>query len=121
MPGIVDEMEVALRSLGLENERISIRMTGCPNGCARPYQSEIGLVGRSGTKYSIYLGGSTLGTRLNLPFQDLVPREQIVPLLKKVFSHFKESRSASESFGDYCHRMGIEKLCETAGVEAVKH
>jgi sulfite reductase (ferredoxin) len=121
LPGIVDEMEVALRTLGLDNERISIRMTGCPNGCARPYQSEIGLVGRSGTKYSVYLGGSTLGTRLSLPFQDLVPREQIVPLLKRVLEHFNSQRASGESFGDYCHRLGTEKLCELAGVAPIKH
>lgn len=121
LPGIVDRLEPELKELGLENERISIRMTGCPNGCARPYQSEIGIVGRSGDKYTIYLGGSTMGDRLNVTFQDLLPREQIVPLLKKVLGQFKSDRGAGESFGDYCNRMGTEKLCAIAGVQAPKH
>jgi sulfite reductase (ferredoxin) len=121
LPGIVDSLEPELRTLGLENERISIRMTGCPNGCARPYQSEIGIVGRSGDKYTLYLGGSTLGDRLNTTFQDLVPRDQIVPLLKKVLAQFKQGAKSGESFGDYCHRLGNEKLCAIVGVPAPKH
>jgi sulfite reductase (ferredoxin) len=121
LPGFVDALEPELKALGLENERISIRMTGCPNGCARPYQSEIGIVGRSGEKYTIYLGGSTLGQRLNTTFQDLVPRDQLVPLLKKVLVQFKQDRANGESFGDYCHRLGNEKLCAIAGVVAPKH
>jgi len=121
LPGIVDKLEPELKALGLEEERISIRMTGCPNGCARPYQSEIGLVGRSGEKYTIYLGGSTLGQRLSTTFQDLVPRGQIVPLLKSILTQFKLDRMSGESFGDYCTRMGNEKLCGIAGVPLPKH
>lgn len=121
LPGIVDTLEPELKALGLENERISIRMTGCPNGCARPYQSEIGIVGRSGEKYTVFLGGSTLGQRLNTTFQDLVPRDQIVPLLKKVLTQFKSDRGSGESFGDYCNRLGNEKLCAIAGVPLPKH
>ncbi len=75
LPGLVNALGTELEALGLAEERISIRMTGCPNGCARPYQSEIGIVGRSGDKYTVFLGGSTLGTRLSVLFQDLVPRE----------------------------------------------
>lgn len=116
LPGVVDSLEPELKALGLEEERISIRMTGCPNGCARPYQSEIGIVGRSGDKYTLFLGGSTLGERLSFTFQDLVPREQIVPLLKKVLGRFKSDRANGESFGDYCTRMGSEKLAAMAGV-----
>jgi sulfite reductase (ferredoxin) len=121
LPGIVDLLEAELKALGLENEHISIRMTGCPNGCARPYQSEIGIVGRSGDKYTLFLGGSTLGERLNFTFQDLVPREQIVPLLKKLLNQFKSDRAGDESFGDYCSRLGDEKLCAIAGVAVARH
>jgi sulfite reductase (ferredoxin) len=121
LPGIVDGLEAELRGLGLAKERISVRMTGCPNGCARPYQAEIGIVGRSGDKYTLFLGGSTLGTRLGVVFQDLVPRDQIAPLLKKVLGHYKAEHSTGESFGDYCHRLGTERLCAVAGVEAAKH
>jgi sulfite reductase (ferredoxin) len=121
LPGIVDELEPELKALGLDNERISIRMTGCPNGCARPYQSEVGIVGRTGEKYMLFLGGSTLGERLSTMFQDLVPRGQIVPLLKKVLAQFKSERADGESFGDFCHRLGNEKLCAIAGVAMPKH
>ena len=58
------------------NEKISVRMTGCPNGCARPYQSDIGIVGRSGDKYTLFVGGNVLGTRLNFVLKDLVPFER---------------------------------------------
>ena len=96
-------------------------MTGCPNGCARPYQSEIGIVGRTGEKYTLFLGGSTLGNRLNVMFQDLTPRDQVVPLMKKLLTQFKQDRRAGESFGDYCHRLGNARLCEIAGVPLPKH
>jgi sulfite reductase (ferredoxin) len=110
LPGIIDELEVALRQLGLADERLSVRMTGCPNGCVRPYQSDVGIVGRSGDKYAVFVGGRVLGDRLNFLFQDLVPRAQIVPVLLPLLRHFKEEREGRETFGDYCHRLGAEKL-----------
>jgi sulfite reductase (ferredoxin) len=110
MPGILDELEVELKRLGLEDEKLSVRMTGCPNGCARPYQSDIGLVGRSGDKYTIFVGGQILGNRLNIQLQDLVPLSRIVPTLTPLLEHFKVERELGESFGDYCHRLGIEQL-----------
>jgi sulfite reductase (ferredoxin) len=110
LPGIIDRLEVELNRLGLADEKISVRMTGCPNGCARPYQSDIGLVGRSGDKYTVFVGGNVLGTRLNFPLLDLVPQAEIVPLLSVILEHFKNERQSRESFGDYCHRLGAEKL-----------
>ncbi len=110
LPLIIDELEKLLHDLGLSEEVVSVRMTGCPNGCARPYQSEIGLVGRSGEKYSLYLGGSSLGTRMNSLFKDLVPRQELVPLLRSIFEQFKSQRIKQESFGDFCHRVGFDKL-----------
>jgi sulfite reductase (ferredoxin) len=85
-------------------------MTGCPNGCARPYQSEIGLVGRSGDKYTVYVGGDSFGRRLNSELQDLVPRDQIVPRLGRIFRAFAAERAGRESFGDYCTRVGMDRL-----------
>src|SRR5262249_23155938 len=73
LPGIIDELEAELRRLGLSGEKISVRMTGCPNGCARPYQSDIGIVGRSGDKYTLFVGGHVLGHRLNFELRDLTP------------------------------------------------
>src|SRR5204862_3985235 len=105
MPGLVDQLEVVLNDLGLADELISVRMTGCPNGCARPYQSEIGIVGRGGTKFTLYVGGDSFGRRLNTEVQDSVPIDQIVPKLAKVFAAFKAERAKDEPFGDYCTRI----------------
>jgi sulfite reductase (ferredoxin) len=110
MPGIIDQLELELRRLGLEDEKLSVRMTGCPNGCARPYQSDIGIVGRSGDKYTIFVGGQILGNRLNFQLKDLVPLSQIVATIRPLLEHFKEERLTHESFGDYCHRLGVEQL-----------
>lgn len=110
LPTVTTQLAGALAELGLSEEVVSVRMTGCPNGCARPYQSEIGLVGRGGTKYTMYLGGDTFGRRLNMELQDSVPIEQIVPKLKTIFTAFKAERTPGEAFGDYCTRVGIERL-----------
>jgi len=110
LPGIIDEIEAALRSLGLEKELLGVRMTGCPNGCARPYQSDIGIVGRSGDKYSVFVGGHVRGHRLNFLLKDLVPRAEIVATLLPLLRHFKDERQIGEGFGDYCERMGVERL-----------
>ncbi|HSQ58728.1 MAG TPA: NADPH-dependent assimilatory sulfite reductase hemoprotein subunit [Gemmata sp.] len=115
LPGVIDQLEAVLADLGLGLEPISVRMTGCPNGCARPYQSEVGIVGRGGTKYTLYIGGDSFGRRLNAEVQDSVPIEQIVPKLAKVFTAFKADREQGELFGEYCSRVGIEKLKELVG------
>ncbi len=110
LPGVIDQLEAELKRLGLEDEKLSVRMTGCPNGCARPYQSDIGLVGRSGDKFSLFVGGRLLGDRLNFMIRDLVPLAELVPTLRPLLEHFKAERQAGESFGEYCHRLGVEKL-----------
>lgn len=118
LPGVVDQLEVALKDIGLAEEPISVRMTGCPNGCARPYQSEVGIVGRGGTKYTLYIGGDSYGRRLNTEVQDGVPIDQIVPKLSKVFTAFAAERAKGELFGDYCTRIGLPKLKELLGAPA---
>jgi sulfite reductase (ferredoxin) len=110
LPGLIDQLEAALRRHGLENEVLSVRMTGCPNGCARPYQSDIGLVGRSGDKYSVFVGGRLKGDRLNFMLCDLVPMGQIIPALEPLLNHFKRHRLQPESFGEFCYRLGLEAL-----------
>jgi sulfite reductase (ferredoxin) len=120
LPGVVDQLESVMADLGLANEVVSVRMTGCPNGCARPYQSEIGLVGRGGTKYTLYIGGDSFGRRMNYELQDGVPIEQIVPKLRTVLEHFKGEREKGEAFGDYCTRVGSERLLALVGPPAGK-
>ncbi|MCA9191920.1 MAG: NADPH-dependent assimilatory sulfite reductase hemoprotein subunit [Planctomycetales bacterium] len=110
LPGVMDVMEAELAKLGLDQEAFTVRMTGCPNGCARPYNADIGLVGKTKNKYTIFLGGQLIGTRLGTIFKDLVPLEEIVPTLVPVFAAYKHHRQTSESFGDFCHRVGNENL-----------
>ena len=110
LPTVITQMENDLKELGLDGEPISVRMTGCPNGCARPYQSEVGLVGRGGTKYTMFIGGDSFGRRMNAELQDSVPIEQIAPKLKTIFTRFKQERAGRESFGDYCSRVGLDAL-----------
>lgn len=110
LPGIIDQLEVMVRELGLDGEAIGVRMTGCPNGCVRPYQSDIGIVGRTGDKYTVFVGGHLLGTRLNFELRDLVPRAQILPLLRPLLLSFRSERRPGESFGDYCHRLGKDHV-----------
>ncbi len=132
LPAVVDQLEAELARHGLEGERLTVRMTGCPNGCARPYNSDVGLVGRSakldengvpgpGT-YTILLGGRAIGDRLNTEFKDYVPHDQIVHELSPVFARFAAERIGGESFGDFCDRVGVAELAgvpETAAVAAV--
>jgi sulfite reductase (ferredoxin) len=127
LPEILDQLEVELSRLGLENERFTVRMTGCPNGCARPYNSDVGLVGRSahinkdGTPgpgtYTIFLGGRTVGDRLNTEFKDYVPFDQVVAELMPVLTRFKAERNDGESFGDFCDRIGIAALARSVSPE----
>jgi sulfite reductase (ferredoxin) len=113
LPGVVAQLQTELRRLGLEQERISVRITGCPNGCARPYQSDIGIVGRSGDKYTLFVGGTVLGNRLNFQLQDLVPADEIVTTLLPLLERFRQERSPDESFGDFCQRLGSDRLGAT--------
>jgi sulfite reductase (ferredoxin) len=110
LPSLIDQLEAELKRLGLEQEKLSVRMTGCPNGCARPYQSDIGIVGRSGDKFTLFVGGHVLGHRLNFMLKDLVPKDEIVPTLTPLLEHFKQDRRDSEGFGDFCQRLGAAKL-----------
>ena len=110
LPQVMDAMEVELTKLGLEKDAFTVRMTGCPNGCARPYNADVGLVGKAVGKYTIYLGGQLLGKRLAAIYKDLVPLEEIVPTLVPVFTEFKTNRRAGETFGDFCDRVGVDNL-----------
>ena len=110
LPGLIDDLEKVLADMGLDKELFTLRMTGCPNGCARPYNADIGLVGKAKGKYTMFVGGTRLGTRLAFIFKDLVPFENIVSTLKPLFVAFKAERQVKETFGDFCTRVGNEQL-----------
>jgi sulfite reductase (ferredoxin) len=118
LPSILDGLEAELRRLGLEKEVLGVRMTGCPNGCVRPYQSEIGIVGRSGDKYTLFVGGHYLGHRLSFVLKDLVPQTDIVPTLVPILERFRAERLPGENFGDFCQRLGQERLQALVGATA---
>jgi sulfite reductase (ferredoxin) len=119
LPGLIDQVDIELARLGLSSETFTIRMTGCPNGCARPYNSDIGLVGKAAGKYTVLVGGRLLGDRLNFIYKDLVPAEEVVSTLVPLFVHFKHDRLDGETFGNFCHRLGAEALLAwTANYEA---
>ena len=117
LPHVFDEIEGVLEETGLIQEPIVLRMTGCPNGCARPYVAELALVGRSPGKYVIYLGGNAVGTRLARSFMDLVPMDKLAPTLKPIFEDFRDHRNTNEPFGDFCDRVGFDHLKTLVPVE----
>ena len=107
---IVAAMEARLRHYGIEHERLSIRITGCPNGCARPYTGDIGIVGRMPGYYALFVGGDFEGTRLNTPLADKVPLHGIAEVLDPLFALYASARDEGEGFGDFCHRVGMPAL-----------
>jgi sulfite reductase (ferredoxin) len=109
-PGVIDELEEALEELGLGDTPITARMTGCPNGCARPYMAEIAFVGRSLDKYTVFLGGSPAGNRLAKPFLDLVHISELVSVLRPALDYYRDARTVGEGFGDFCVRVGLDRL-----------
>lgn len=109
-PHVIDELETALDEIGIGDAGIVARMTGCPNGCARPYVAEIAFVGRSLEKYSVFLGGSPNGTRLARPFLDLIHIRDLVPSLRPVLAYYQAEREADEPFGDFAMRAGLDTL-----------
>jgi sulfite reductase (NADPH) hemoprotein beta-component len=105
LPELLTRIEDLLREIGLAEQEIVIRITGCPNGCARPYMAEIGFVGKSPNKYQIYLGGNHSSTRLNRLFKDNVQTAAIVDELRPVLTRYAGERMNGEGFGDFCERV----------------
>lgn len=112
---IVADVEGVLARQGLSQERISLRITGCPNGCARPYAGDIGVVGRAPGLYTLFVGGDFEGTRLSAPLADKVPLAAIGATLEPLLAAFARERAAGEGFGDFCHRIGPEAARALAG------
>jgi sulfite reductase (NADPH) hemoprotein beta-component len=104
LPDLLAKFENVLDESGLRDDAISLRVTGCPNGCARPYLAEIGLVGRAPNKYALYLGASLIGTRLNRLVSPSVTLDGAVELLTPIIKRYSLERNEGESFGDFCNR-----------------
>jgi sulfite reductase (NADPH) hemoprotein beta-component len=99
----------------LRDDAIVIRMTGCPNGCARPYLGEIGLVGKAPGKYNLYLGAGFDGARLNRLYKASVKTEDLLDELGPVITRYANEREPGERFGDFCVRAEIVTPFETGG------
>jgi len=109
LPGIIDRIDTLLGEIGLKEEELIIRMTGCPNGCARPYMAEIGFVGRAPNKYQLYLGGNEGSTRLNRLYKENVKNDEIVNELRPLLGRFARERNSGERFGDWCERVLLKE------------
>ncbi|HTJ27775.1 MAG TPA: NADPH-dependent assimilatory sulfite reductase hemoprotein subunit [Candidatus Limnocylindria bacterium] len=110
IPALLDDVEAALAQAGLDGQAITIRMTGCPNGCARPFLAEIGLVGKSADRYQVYLGGDPASTRLAKLWRDGVRLAEVAPLLAPLFTAYRAQRAEGESFGDWTLREVLEEV-----------
>lgn len=104
LPSLLTKIESLLAKYDLSKEEIIIRMTGCPNGCARSYIAEIGFVGTSTGRYNMHLGGDNVGFRLNRIYKESLDEEEILSELDGIFGDFKNERMNDESFGDYSYR-----------------
>lgn len=118
LPGILDTFETILGELGLADEEIIVRMTGCPNGCARPYMAEIGFVGRAPGKYNLYIGGSETSTRLNQEYRAGVRLEEIANDLRTLLTRWKNDRLPGERFGDFAQRAILPEHVPHAPIAA---
>jgi sulfite reductase (NADPH) hemoprotein beta-component len=107
MPSLISKIEPLLEKHQLEGEEIVMRMTGCPNGCARPFAAEIGFVGTSLGRYNMQIGGDRIGERLNQLYKESLDEEGILSELDRLFNRFSNERIDGETFGDFAHRKII--------------
>ena len=114
LPTVITDLEEVVEESGLRHDAITIRMTGCPNGCGRPYLAEIGFVGKGPNKYNVYLGAGFHGQRLNKLYRESVSGDDIKALLSPIIAHYAKARQEGELFGDFVIRTGYVKAT-TAG------
>ena len=112
LPDLISEIDEVLEDAGLRHDAITIRMTGCPNGCARPYIAEIGFVGRAPGKYNLYLGGGFHGERLSKLYAPSVKGTDAAKILKPIIVDYAKNREDGEHFGDFVVRSGYVKATE---------
>jgi sulfite reductase (NADPH) hemoprotein beta-component len=114
LPGLITELESEVEAAGLQDDAIIIRMTGCPNGCGRPFLAEIGLVGKAPGRYNLYLGAAFNGSRLNVLHRSSVPAADIVGVLRPLLRAYAKESLKGERFGDYVIRAGIVRPTGTS-------
>lgn len=107
LPSLIAKLEETLDECGLRHDAITIRMTGCPNGCARPYIAEIAFVGKAPGNYNLYLGGGHAGNRINKMYKEGVNEEQILEILRPMLKQYSQERRNGERFGDWVIRAGV--------------
>jgi sulfite reductase (NADPH) hemoprotein beta-component len=107
LPTLITKLEPVLEKYSLQNDDISLRMTGCPNGCGRPYAAEIGLIGTAYGKYNLHLGGDREGTRLNRKYKENLDETAILNELDGLFKLYSAKRKKGESFGDFIMKQNI--------------
>lgn len=105
LPEVIERGETILEAAGLADDAISLRMTGCPNGCARPYLAEIGFVGKAPGKYALYIGAKYNGTRLNRMISPKATIDESVEMRTPVIQRYTKERNEGEEFGDFCQRV----------------
>ena len=110
MPSYIERMRGLLNKMNLPGEEILMRMTGCPNGCARPYMAELAFVGDGAKTYQLWLGGSPVLTRTAYPFMAKMDRDKLEETLEPILAMFIQQRMEFEAFGDFCHRVGAEAI-----------
>jgi sulfite reductase (NADPH) hemoprotein beta-component len=109
LPTLVSKLEIIIEECGLREDAITIRMTGCPNGCARPYVAEIACVGKAMGTYNLYLGGGFYGQRLNKLYKESLKEDDLLNELKPLLNRYAKERNDDERFGDFVIRMGYVK------------
>jgi sulfite reductase (NADPH) hemoprotein beta-component len=109
LPALIDRLDAEVAEHALQDVPITIRMTGCPNGCARPYIAEIGLVGKGPGRYTLFLGAGFAGQRLGRAYLDNANEEEILAALSPLFARFAAERSSNEHFGDFLVRVGVTR------------
>ena len=114
MPGVLKRIEALLDKVGLEQEHFVVRMTGCPNGCARPYMAELGFVGTSPDTYQVWLGGAANQTRLAQVYLEKMHIDKLEAELEPALVLFKKSRQSGETFGGFCDRVGLNAIRDAA-------
>jgi sulfite reductase (NADPH) hemoprotein beta-component len=107
LPDLVTLLDAEVEAAGLRDDAIVIRMTGCPNGCGRPYLAEIGFVGKAPGKYNMYLGAAFNGSRLNTLYKASMPAAEIVPVVRPLLRRYAAERNPGERFGDFVIRAGV--------------